>query len=96
MSEEELLELFEPYLKQVNPRFKKGWVRRMWKFQSPFAQPVFPVNYSRSLPGMNGGKKGLWLANMSMVYPWDRGTNYAVDQGTRVAQLMLDEQREKL
>ena len=45
---------------------------------------------------MSGGKKGLWLANMSMVYPWDRGTNYAVDLGTRVAQLMLDEQREKL
>lgn len=96
MSEGELLGLFEPYLKQVNPRFKKGWVRRMWKFQSPFAQPVFPVNYSRNLPRMSGGKKGLWLANMSMVYPWDRGTNYAVDLGTRVAQLMLDEQREKL
>ena len=96
MSEEELLGLFETYLKRVNPRFKKGWIRRMWKFQSPFAQPVFPVNYSKSLPRMRTGEKGLWLANMSMVYPWDRGTNYAVDLGKRVAQLMLDDQSEKL
>jgi hypothetical protein len=68
----------------------------MWKFQSPFAQPVFPVNYSMTLPGMETGERGLWMANMSMVYPWDRGTNYAVDLGTRVAKLMLEEQKEKL
>ncbi len=96
MSDKELLVLFESYLKRINPRFKKGGVRRMWKFQSPFAQPVFPVNYSMTLPGMETGERGLWMANMSMVYPWDRGTNYAVDLGTRVAKLMLEEQKEKL
>jgi hypothetical protein len=25
---------------------------------------------------------------MSQVYPWDRGTNYAVEMGRRVAQLI--------
>jgi hypothetical protein len=26
---------------------------------------------------------------MSQVYPWDRGTNFAVEIGTKAAQLML-------
>jgi hypothetical protein len=31
---------------------------------------------------------GLYLASMSQVYPWDRGTNYAVEIGRRVAGLV--------
>jgi len=25
------------------------------------------------------------MANMSLVYPWDRGSNYAVEMGRRIA-----------
>ena len=28
---------------------------------------------------------------MSQVYPWDRGTNYAVQLGRRVAKMVMDE-----
>ena len=28
----------------------------------------------------------LFIANMSMVYPFDRGTNYAVELGNKAAQ----------
>jgi len=28
---------------------------------------------------------GMYWASMSQVYPWDRGTNYAVEIGRRVA-----------
>jgi hypothetical protein len=28
---------------------------------------------------------------MSQVYPWDRGTNYAVEMGSKVAQMMLED-----
>jgi hypothetical protein len=32
---------------------------------------------------------------MSQVYPWDRGTNYAVEIGRRVAgQMLLDAQQD--
>jgi hypothetical protein len=27
---------------------------------------------------------------MSQVYPWDRGTNFSVDMGRRVAQMILN------
>jgi hypothetical protein len=30
---------------------------------------------------------------MSQVYPWDRGTNYAVEIGRRTARLLMDDLR---
>jgi len=30
----------------------------------------------------------LYLANMQQVYPWDRGTNYAVEIGEKVVKLV--------
>ncbi len=27
----------------------------------------------------------VYLANMQQVYPWDRGTNYAVELGEKIA-----------
>jgi hypothetical protein len=36
---------------------------------------------------------GLFFASMSQVYPWDRGTNYAVQIGRQAAQQMLAESK---
>jgi hypothetical protein len=33
--------------------------------------------------------RGLWLASMSQVYPWDRGTNFAVSIARQTAARML-------
>jgi hypothetical protein len=32
----------------------------------------------------------LFFASMSQVYPWDRGTNFAVEIGRRAVKIMLD------
>ena len=90
MSKDELLELFLPYIKKINPDFNKKWITRKWKFQDPYAQPVFPVNYSRSLPNIKTKVTNLYVANTSMVYPWDRGVNYAVELGQKAARIILD------
>ena len=89
MKKEELLEMFLPYLKKINPSFENNWIKRSWKFQSPYAQPVFPVNYSEEILSLKTKIDGLYMANMSQVYPWDRGTNFAVDIGERAAKLIL-------
>ena len=36
---------------------------------------------------------GLWLASMSQVYPWDRGTNFAVELGRKVAKRAMDKSK---
>jgi protoporphyrinogen oxidase len=89
MNDKELLKLYLPYLKKINPGFDISKVIRKWKFQDPFAQPVFPVNYSKQIPKTKVKDLEVYLANMSMVYPWDRGVNFAVELGQKVSAEIL-------
>ncbi len=89
LSKEELLARFLPSLTHFNPDFDKSWVKESWLFRAKYAQPVPPVNHSANIPPLKTPIPGLYWASMSQVYPWDRGTNYAVEIGRRVAQLML-------
>ncbi len=86
---EQLLEEYLPGLVKINPSFHPDWVRASWMFSDKYAQPVPALNHSRHVPALKTGLPGLWMANMSQVYPWDRGSNYAVELGRRVARLML-------
>lgn len=89
LSDDELLERFLPSLKKFNPKFDRSWVKQKWVFRAPYAQPVPFVNHSRNIPALATPIDGLWLASMSQVYPWDRGTNFAVELGRRVAKLVM-------
>lgn len=88
MDKEELLETFLPSLRRFNHRFDPSWVRQSWLFREDYAQPVPPLYHSRNIPPLETSIPGLYMANMSQVYPWDRGTNYAVEIGRRVAVLI--------
>jgi protoporphyrinogen oxidase len=88
LSQEELLERFMTALPRFNPAFRPDWVRKSWLFRTRYAQPVPLVNHSRNIPDLATPIPGLFFASMSQVYPWDRGTNFAVEIGRRVAQLM--------
>lgn len=83
----ELLKLYLPGLKRINPNFSSDWIKRWWFFREDFAQPIFPVNHSLNIPSFTTPLPHLYLASMSQVYPWDRGTNYAVRIGQQVSRL---------
>lgn len=85
LSPDELLQRFLPALARVNPHFDPSWVRAYWLHREPYAQPIVPVNHARNIPPLATPLRGLFWASMSQVYPWDRGTNYAVELGRRVA-----------
>lgn len=89
LSEEALVERFLPALSVVNPAFQREWVRKWWVWRAPYAQPVPELNHSRKIPDIKTPWPGLYWASMSQVYPWDRGTNYAVEIGRRAARLAL-------
>ncbi|MFN2163109.1 MAG: NAD(P)/FAD-dependent oxidoreductase [Candidatus Promineifilaceae bacterium] len=91
MSQDELQELFTGVLHKFNPDFKPEWVRKSWVFRERYAQPVPGLNHSEKIPAIRTPLNGLYLASMSQVYPWDRGTNFAVEIGRQAAQLMLDD-----
>ena len=90
MTAKQLLETFDPYLRNINPNYKKSLIG-IKKFSTPFAQPIIPVNYSKMIPPFETPLKHVYLANMQQVYPWDRGTNYAVELGQKIAKRVNQE-----
>ena len=90
LSKEQLLERFLPILPRFNPKFKPDWVNKSWLFRTKYAQPVPELNHSRNIPSIQTPIAGLYFASMSQVYPWDRGTNFAVEIGRKAARLMME------
>ncbi len=95
LSKEELLERFLPSLRRFNPDFRPEWVRDSWLFRTPYAQPVPLTGHSRNIPDIRTPLDGLFFASMSQVYPWDRGTNFAVQIARKAARLMMEDGKKK-
>jgi protoporphyrinogen oxidase len=91
LGKEELLERFLPALTRFNPDFDRSWVKDTWLWKTAYAQPVPPVNHSQNIPSLRTPMPGLYFASMSQVYPWDRGTNFAVEIGRRVAGMVMED-----
>jgi protoporphyrinogen oxidase len=90
MNAEELLECFMPSFIRFNPDFKPDWVNRVWLTKSNYAQPVPLINHSKNIPAIQTPLPGVFFASMSQVYPWDRGTNFAVEIARKAAELILN------
>jgi protoporphyrinogen oxidase len=88
MEPEALLATFIPAIQRLNPAFDRSWIRKYWKFGEIYAQPVPFLDHSQNIPPIPTPIPNLYMANMSQVYPWDRGTNYAVEIGRRAAQIV--------
>lgn len=91
LSRAELIDLFIPYLQKINPSFKQENIINSYLVHGKDAQPVVEVGYKKKLPPINLATinrdyQNLFLANMDMVYPWDRGVNYAIELGRHAAQ----------
>jgi len=89
LSDEQLLEIYLPALQKINPKFTREWVNKIWLFKTNYAQPVPLLNHSANIPDVKTPIEGLYFASMSQVYPWDRGTNFAVEIGRRAARMIL-------
>ncbi|KPK21632.1 MAG: hypothetical protein AMJ76_02160 [Dehalococcoidia bacterium SM23_28_1] len=91
MGADELCDLYFPHLQRINPRFSPEWVADRWLFRGPFAQPIIATHYSRSIPENRTPIGGLYLANMSQIYPEDRGQNYSIRLAEKVAAMLAAE-----
>jgi protoporphyrinogen oxidase len=93
LSDEELDELFLPHLSKINAGFSRDWVVQRWVFKGPNAQPVIRCNYRDDLPEHRTPLPGLYLANMQQIYPQDRGQNYSIEMGERVAAMAVEDRQ---
>lgn len=88
-SKNKLIKKYIPYLKKINPKFREDDIIDSWISKANFAQPIITKNYSRNIPSHYTPLPNVYLANMQQVYPWDRGTNYAVELGEKIAKIII-------
>ena len=88
-SYEELIDIYTPYLKKINNKFNKDWILEHKFNKINYAQPIIPVNYSKIIIPLKLSIKGLYSGNTAQIYPEDRGTNYAVDLGNKITNLII-------
>lgn len=86
-TKEELLKIYDPFLRKINATYEQTIIDYE-VFKAPFAQPIISTNYSKRIPPFTTPLSRVFLANIEQVYPWDRGTNYAVELGEKVAKLI--------
>ena len=91
MEPDDLLELFEPHLRKLNPDFDRSWVQKYHHHRVDGAQPIINRNYSQRIPDHRTPLRGLYLANTTQIFPEDRGTNYSIRMGREVARMMMED-----
>ena len=92
----ELLEIFIPAIKKINPEFDENWINDAHYFRVEAAQPIITKNYSELIPNHRTPIQNLYLANTTQIYPEDRGTNYSVRIGRKIAHMILEDHNHKI
>ena len=91
MSHQELLAEYVPHLRKINPEFEPSWIEESYHHRVDGAQPIVGTGYSDRIPDHRTPHRGVYLANTTQVYPEDRGTNYSVRMGRRVARMVMED-----
>jgi len=91
MKKEAILKEWLPYLQKINKEFKKSSIIDIQLSVNLFAQPIIPINYSKNIFNHKTPIKNVYLTNMQQIYPWDRGLNYAVEEGQKIVDEILEE-----
>ena len=85
MTKEEIIKLYLPFLKILNPKFS---ILNSFLFKSYYAQPVFNREFLENKPEFITPVKNFYIANLDMTYPYDRGTNYAIKLGREIGKIV--------
>jgi protoporphyrinogen oxidase len=88
MEGSQLLDLYLPHLKRINPDFDADWIEQKIVLRAEAGQPVITRNYSQRIPDHRTPLKRLYLANTLQIYPEDRGTNYSVRLGQTISRIV--------
>jgi protoporphyrinogen oxidase len=91
MSDHEALEYALPYLKRMFPHLTDAMILGVHSWKAEHAQPIVEVGYASRVPSHITPIKGVCLTTMAQIYPQDRGTNYAIRDGRKVACLLLSQ-----
>lgn len=88
MTDEELTDLWVEGAQALFPDFTKNDITAQKIFRLRNAQHIVDVDYEKKIPPYRSVIPGVYLANFSQIFPDDRGTNYAVEEGKKMAALV--------
>ena len=91
MSDDEVFEFSVPHIRRMFPQFTRDWVKASHVWRAPYAQPIVQRGYGALIPAVKSPLQGLYICSMAQVYPEDRGTNYAIREGRKVAALVAND-----
>lgn len=91
MDEKELAAQWFDYLRTIFPQFDLARVSEQHMFKLKGAQHVVDTGYEDKIPDYRTPIRELFLANYSQIFPEDRGSNFAVREGVKIAQLLRNE-----
>ena len=87
-SEEALTDKWFDALGAMFPDFDRDSVIESKAFRFANAQHIVDVGFEERIVGHRTPAPGVYLCNFSQIFPMDRGTNYAVRDGSRMAELL--------
>lgn len=91
MPAEELKALWYAELKKMFPDFDPSQIIDDGLFRMRNAQHIVDIGFEENkLVPHETPCPGVLMCNFSQIYPMDRGTNYAVRDGNRMARLLMD------
>lgn len=89
MPQQELFDLWYGALAEMWPKFDRGQLLEEHLFRFKYAQHIVGLRYDRKIPPYESPIEGLYLSNFSQIYPLDRGTNLAINEGDKVAKMIM-------
>ena len=90
MNEEKIREKWFSFLKEIFNNFDNSQVKESYVFKFKNAQHIVDKEYRSKIPPYDTHIDRVYLANFSQVYPEDRGTNYAVREGIKIAKIIKE------
>ena len=91
MDDATLAQQWLAYLKKINPDFDPEAISEHHVFRFSHAQHVVTCDHERRVPGFRTPLPGVYLANFSQIFPEDRGTNFAIRDGLKVASIIIED-----
>jgi len=91
LSDDELAKLWFGYLPEMFREFDAQRVDERHIFRFRAAQHIVDTRYEEKIPAHKTPLPGVFLANFSQIFPEDRGTNFAVREGEKIAALVQRE-----
>lgn len=86
LNDRQYLEFALAHLRRMFPDFDESWILEYRVWRSEHAQPVTERNYSTYVPDETTPYANAHISTMAQIYPEDRGTNYAIREGRRMAE----------